>query len=327
MSKVYLASPNPLALAGDWWTDLERLRASALKSQPACHGLVDFPELADVILFSDAQTIDQSDIRDHELTRRFPDRIFVYSALDKVVPHFPGVYTSAERGWFISTRMKAGVYVKVISHNWIEYSETNAAERPYLFSFLGSFDTHPVRRKLAELRTARGLIRDTSQDEGRGFGKSTATYQDWQKAYFESIRDCAFVLCPRGVCPSSYRIFEAMRAGRVPVIVADAWIPPIGPEWSDFSIRVPECAISELPQILEKIEPRAGEMGRRARLEWERWFSDLTIFQTIVEWCLELQGKGNISRSLSSALPYLHYARPFFFRHAILARAKRMIIR
>ena len=63
-----------------------------------------------------------------------------------------------------------------------------------------------------------------------------------QSEYFRIMHNSMFVLCPRGVAPSSYRIFEAMKAGRVPVIIAMSGFPPVartGPSFRcEFLSRV-----------------------------------------------------------------------------------------
>ncbi len=46
-----------------------------------------------------------------------------------------------------------------------------------------------------------------------------------------SLRGAGSFSAPRGIGASSVRIFEAMRAGRAPVIISDDWIvPPVG-DW------------------------------------------------------------------------------------------------
>ena len=102
------------------------------------------------------------------------------------------------------------------------------------------------------------------------------------------MNNSIFVLCPRGKAPSSYRIFEAMKAGRVPVIIADEWVPPAGPSWPEFSLRVPEAHLQNLPQILERLADRGPEMGLRASEAWDRWFSREQAFQTVVTLCLQI---------------------------------------
>ena len=69
------------------------------------------------------------------------------------------------------------------------------------------------------------------------------------------------------------RIFEMMEACIAPVIVADDWLPPLGPSWEEFALFVPE---SEISSIYEKVKAHEGEFahrGRLARQAWEQYFS------------------------------------------------------
>jgi Exostosin family len=50
--------------------------------------------------------------------------------------------------------------------------------------------------------------------------------ENFLNRYITVLQQSAFILCPIGKGPSSMRIFEAMRAGRAPVIISDAWDPP-----------------------------------------------------------------------------------------------------
>ena len=72
-----------------------------------------------------------------------------------------------------------------------------------------------------------------------------------------------------------------MQCGRVPVIVSDDWVPPKGPTWERFSIRVSEANVQNLPNLLKQNEPEWRVMGRRAREEWEKWFSPANYLQGI----------------------------------------------
>ena len=69
--------------------------------------------------------------------------------------------------------------------------------------------------------------------------------------YVGSIKDSAFVLCPRGGGTSTFRLFETMMLGRVPVILSDQWVPRVGPDWESFSLRVMERDVSKVPRLLE----------------------------------------------------------------------------
>jgi hypothetical protein len=101
--------------------------------------------------------------------------------------------------------------------------------------------------------------------------------------------ESVFVLCPRGLGPASYRLFEAMEMGRAPVVISDAYQFPEGPEWNEFSIIVPECDIEKIPTILEAHESRAIEMGWSARKAWENWCSQKVSFHRVAESCAAIQ--------------------------------------
>jgi len=58
------------------------------------------------------------------------------------------------------------------------------------------------------------------------------------KEYAKAILNSQFVLCPAGWGPATYRLFETMEMGRVPVTLSDEWVPPPGPRWDEFSIAL-----------------------------------------------------------------------------------------
>ena len=155
----------------------------------------------------------------------------------------------------------------------------------------------PVRRRLLNLRHPRGYIEDTS-DEAVSVMKvepMTAQRATYMKKYADLTMNSKFVLCPRGVTPSSLRLFETMLMGRVPVIISDQWVEPEGPNWNEFSIQVPESEIHRIPDLLAGRESKAQEMARAAREAWENWFSVEVSFHRVVESC----------RRISTAQPTL----------------------
>jgi hypothetical protein len=113
-----------------------------------------------------------------------------------------------------------------------------------------------------------------------------------------------------------------MKAGRVPVIISDQWVPPVGPLWKTFSIRVNEREIDRIPGLLEDYEPQAQAIAMAARAAWEEWFSIEAVFHRIVEWCLELRQR-SATRPVNHLIPYVHLLRPFYFRHVVLTGIKR----
>lgn len=114
----------------------------------------------------------------------------------------------------------------------------------------------------------------------------------WQRPekekFVDSFREIAarsqFVICPRGISPSSIRLYEAMEAAAVPVILSDELELPVGPEWETFCLRVPEREIDRTPRLIEEQQARAREMGAAARSAWELYFSPQNTVQSVVSW-------------------------------------------
>ncbi|MDQ2919268.1 MAG: glycosyltransferase family 47 protein, partial [Verrucomicrobiota bacterium] len=126
-----------------------------------------------------------------------------------------------------------------------------------------------------------------------------------------------FVLCPRGVGASTIRLFETMRMGRVPVILSDEWVPPVGPLWEKFSVRVAEKDFAQVPRLLEEREHMAVPMGQLARREWEEWFSPEVAFHRVVDYCLAIKEGRRWPEALARWPVYLQLARPFHFRRLL----------
>jgi hypothetical protein len=130
-------------------------------------------------------------------------------------------------------------------------------------------------------------------------------------AYIEIMRRSSFVLCPRGYGSSSYRLFEALKMGRVPVVLSDAWIAPIGPNWEACSIFVREANAEHIPDLLEGLEKKAAAMGLAARRTWDEWFGPNVAFHRIVEWCLTLLKERRIPEGIARNGVQLMRARRF----------------
>jgi hypothetical protein len=61
-----------------------------------------------------------------------------------------------------------------------------------------------------------------------------------------------------------------MAVARVPVIIADSWIPFSFEEDEPYYLKVPENDIERLPVILAQRKGDAATLGRNARNVWER---------------------------------------------------------
>jgi hypothetical protein len=110
------------------------------------------------------------------------------------------------------------------------------------------------------------------------------------------LANSKFVLAPRGLGTSTWRLFEAMRMARCPVIISDAWVPPEGINWDSCSIRLRESDVAELPTILEARESDAAQLGQNALYEWQRCFSMEGAFGWICRQLAECHRIASMSR-------------------------------
>ena len=291
MASVHLLSvasqsDAPWAYAFD---DLNRMRRSADADRFGTHRLTDDPAAADIILF--VENCDPGrhylEVRRHPVYQTHHDRCFLFSRHDFPIPFLPGIYASINRRWYDPERTRSGFYLDVFDKSFLA-EEPSTTDREYLYSFIGQLSTDPIRAALADLSHPSQFVFDTSPYWPYA-DLPADTRQALEDQYVDVARRSRFVLCPRGRGVSSIRLFEMLRMGRAPVIIADDWVPPAGPDWDRFSLRVPEANVADLPALLEAQASDAIEMGARARTAWEEWFGPEAAFHRVTNWCLELQ--------------------------------------
>jgi hypothetical protein len=320
MARVVLLSATPADdQSGFNLAPLRDLELCAELDRFKVHSVVSDAEAADLIIFAEFYGAGWyfGRIRRHPLVRRYRDKTFLFCANPFVIPLLPGVYAGVEKRWS-SSRTRPGFYLGRTRNEFTTFSPS-ADDLPYLFSFMGSIRNAPIRGKLATLSHPRSFFQNTTSDFDRVLhGKMDKRERlDYDRRYAELTKASKFVLCPRGLSASSIRLFETMRIGRVPVILSDDWMPPVGPLWEEFSIRVAEREFDQIPQLLEKRESEAVAMGAQARKEWEQWFSDEVLFHRLVESCLDIQRKRRIPESVARWPAYLQFLRPFHLRRML----------
>ena len=279
------------------------------------HTLVTDPAEADIILFIEhshyVADYFYSQLRNHPLVKKYPGKAYMYNPHDRPWYVLPGLYMCMPKQRFSSAHMAAGAYIEVIN----PYVTCSFEQEPeLLFSFYGA-TTSPARFKVAKLTHPRGKI----------IISNVLMYvdnrpEDLQTYYADLLTNSKFVLCPQGAGPSSIRLFEVMKAGRVPVIISDNLVYPKGPAWDKFAVIVPESRIADIPAILEQQEPQWPEKARLARQAWEEFFAPDTLFNYYVDSILALNADSTIPVrvGVSHSFVYLYYV----FRKTVVRRIK-----
>lgn len=316
MTRLYLTSAYTGCHAPDWLA-----RNAPPHSRAA---LAEAPETADAILFVEQHPSNDpyfKAVMTHPLYRRFKDKCVLYHDADRSITWLPTLSPSIER-WQYNPRHHRGChYIARIEVNKSvdEHVPDYRGNRRYLANFMGSARTHPIRRELLKLNAPDIKLHDT---DVRFFWQVPHEQRD---AFVEVCDDSYFVLCPRGAGPSSYRLFEAMQLGRVPVIISDEWVPIEGVDWQTCSLRVPEADTNHLPDILRKHQAEAVAMGREARRIWETTFSPEASLSTLSTLAAAvIQEPFDLSARLRTARQFLH---PFHCRNLLRAWKKRSLPR
>tara|TARA_B100001248_G_scaffold262589_1_gene259750 strand:+ start:50300 stop:51322 length:1023 start_codon:yes stop_codon:yes gene_type:complete len=271
--KVYLV-PCPTLPEGGYARNLIRQLANEFPVER--HTLIEDPELADILLFIDYEPAHLCRwIREHPLVKRHCNKVYFFNESDAPPVFLPGVYASIERSFFNLGRLRNYCYITThaITRNpCIHYKSNETPQKDLLFSFLGG-STSWVRKRLFNLTFQQSDIWIENTQEYNHWDFDKPNRQAMQQHFVDISKRSHFVLCPRGAGLSSIRLFEVMEMGLVPVIIADNWMFPEGPDWSRFSIVVPERSIGSLPTILEPYKEASTEMGQLARKAWEEWFA------------------------------------------------------
>jgi len=246
-------------------------------NQAGRHKLTDDPERADVILFVGSRCRYHWDVITSDLYNIYRPKCLIYDEQDNPIMRLPGLYATINRRHWNVPIYQPGFYLRVANNTRIDW-EPSYETCDFLFSFIGKVQNAPaVRGAIMNIRHDRAKLED--RDSGQS---------DQDMRFIKFLKRSKFVLCPRGKGASTWRLFETMRAGRIPVVASDSWLPPKGPDWSSFCIRVPENKISSIPALLESKEQHAEAMGERARKSWEQHFSMDSYFDWLGDRCVEI---------------------------------------
>ncbi len=269
-----------------------------LASHGKRHRLTANADEADAILFVENSRYHEdaffSRLKQHPLVVHHRERCFMYNEHDRPWCSLPGLYCSMPRQWFDHTRQSATRYVRLLNP-----VDTSPSDRPdILFSFLGNSQIL-LRRKLLGLKSPRAILEDTSLFNAFFVKEHTNNHA----RYANVLRRSKFVLCPRGSGTSSIRLFETLRAGRVPIIISDQWVAPEGPDWSSCSLQVRERNIAAIEKLALEMEPRWSEMADAARQAWNDWFSDEVLFDRFGDALAAISERRVIPESVAQRIP------------------------
>lgn len=232
------------------------------------------PSRADVIMLWEGFEYKTRDyiqlLENNPLIRNHTDRVYTLNYEDHPEGLLAGLYTSLEPPFFNESFHR--IWPFFLMNNPMVY-ELDGAEvlKPFksqwLFSFIGA-TSHEVRKQLFSIYS-RPSPAFHVQQINKWYNHGDAERRNFLNVALAST----FCLCPHGYCSYTPRITEVMAMARVPVIIADDWIPFSFEESIPYYIKVPEKDIKHLPDILSQRQDEAEEIRRNARMLWEKYCS------------------------------------------------------
>lgn len=256
--------------------------------------LVEKVEHADLILFVENHPGEDPyffNVLKHPIYKEYRDRCVLYHDNDHSLTFLPTISPSILKKHYNQNIHRSFNYITQFSSNPYLDNLNLSVEKKFLSSFIGASRTHPVRKELFKHKFNRSFLKDTSHQNS--WELSSAEKEGYFKQYAEVSEQSKFILCPRGIGPSSYRLYESLRMGIAPVIISDEFVPPLGPDWNDFSIRVKEDNLNQIEHILQEREDEYERLGKAAREAWENFFSKDKQFHYLVEAGLSIKGELN----------------------------------
>jgi hypothetical protein len=153
-----------------------------------------------------------------------------------------------------------------------------------LASFVGTYTTHPIRGKMYNALFGQNGIECRVKSKWE-----KDVVEEDANAFLDLTSRSTFCLAPRGYGRSSFRFFEAMLLGAIPVYLWDdqEWLPYKDKiDYSAFSVSVREKDIPDLYQILSSISKDAHERMVQEGKKISHWFTMEGMAEYIVSYLL-----------------------------------------
>jgi hypothetical protein len=143
-------------------------------------------------------------------------------------------------------------------------------EKDILCSFVGS-RTHPVRQQMHQILSNRAGFELHFTEQW-----TDAVSEEKQRRFVDITRRSKFCLAPRGYGRTSFRFYEALLLGTVPIYIWDdiEWLPYREHlDYSKFAISIRSSELETLESRLNAMDASQYEQMREAYQQVHRWFT------------------------------------------------------
>ena len=155
--------------------------------------------------------------------------------------------------------------VKIIPFPGISVNSSSPAkQKDIVCSFVGSEWTHSCRTvmfKLFENLPEFTLIKRTGT--WHFFNKDRQQVEQNKREYIDILSRSRFSLCPRGIGANSFRFWESLEAGAIPILISDQLVLPYHIDWEKTIIRIKESEINNIPDVINSISIEQEQIMRK----------------------------------------------------------------
>jgi hypothetical protein len=212
----------------------------------------EIPDDADRIIFIDLHQVQHVDVRKfiskHRLYRDHKNKILVWNERDRPLFDVRGLYVNVPKQLKNEVTSIPIPYLFVPADSLFYGTNFTTHSRTRRCTYRGT-NTHKCRRVLSKLHIPDCSLIDST------LSNSIPTHE-----FLAELDNSVHALCPRGHGLTSFRLYEVMARGCLPVIIADGWVPPRGISWQSFCTVVQE---KDTSKFAEKLDYTIKDVTRR----------------------------------------------------------------
>lgn len=154
------------------------------------------------------------------------------------------------------------------------------AQKKYKANFIGNM-THPIRNE---------IINTLRNKEGYYISAASHNVDEFNRIMAESI----FTLAPRGYGTPSFRAYEAMYQGSIPVYISDEFAIPLNTNFNDYGVLIKSENIALIDEILNSYNEYNIKMKREAIADF---YSKYCTYEGLKERIIETLQNENANHS------------------------------
>jgi Exostosin family len=125
---------------------------------------------------------------------------------------------------------------------------------------------------------------------GRLRGNGQGSTGSFQSAFMKNMLDSDYILCTRGLGNYSFRLYEALSCGRIPVFVDTDSLLPFheNPQWHSATLWVDQRDVASIGERIvdfhTAISPKAFlERQDTAREFWDQWLAPVAFYRRLAQ--------------------------------------------